>query len=403
MKSFQVLSPVAFCLSVLSFSASLQAAPGVFDNSVTVNGTSTVLNLNNSTPQDWSIRSNGPLSILRSNGAIPILLDQNAGTSAIYVDSDGDTALGTITPDNDFNSRLHIEDETPDIAFKTIPNAGEGIIDQTWSLFANDVGFGICDETTYPNPDPNNPVPCTPFFVQTGSPIDSLIIRDSGNVGLGTVAPAAKLHVVDQTDAQVRVENLADAVGFNTKVMFNLINDGGVRFDMLDKSTGNNWVFQNQFGTFDVTLAGTGIREFRFNPNGNLEISGTLISASSRTLKNNIVPVDPQSVLNRVLELPIKEWSYNAEGEVRHIGPMSEDFYEIFRLGGTDKGLSSVDPAGVALAAIQGMNQELIKRDQRIEQLERSNAMLISRLEELENLQSMVKEVLLRDTVASAD
>jgi hypothetical protein len=316
------------------------------------------------------------------------------------VDSDGDTALGTITPNNDFNSRLHIQDQTPDIAFKTIP--GGEILAQTWSLFANDVGFGVCDETTYPQSgDPVNGVPCTPFFVQVGSPPDSLVIRESGNVGVSTIDPAVKLHVVDETDAQVRVQNTADAVGFNTKVMFNLINDGGVRFDMLDSSTGNNWVFQNQFGTFDVTLAGTGTREFRFNPNGNLEISGTLISASSRTLKNNIVPVDPQSVLERVLKLPINEWSYNAEGEVRHMGPISEDFYEIFKLGGTDKGLSSVDPAGVALAAIQGMNQELIKRDQRIEQLERSNAMLMSRLDELENLQSMVKEVLLRNTVAS--
>lgn len=398
MNSFQLFSRAAFCLPILSVSASLQAAPGVFDDSVTINGANTVLNLD-STLQNWSIKSDSDLLIQRGSSTPVILIDRNANASAIYIDTNGDTALGTITPDNDFNSRFHIEDPTPDIAFKTIP--GGQITDQTWSLFANDIGFGICDETTYPNPDPNNTVPCTPFFVQAGSPIDSLIIRDSGNVGVGTIEPAAKLHVVNQTDAQVRVENIAAAVGFNTKVMFNLINDGGVRFDMLDDSTGNNWVFQNQFGTFDVTLAGTGTREFRFNPNGNLEISGTLISASSKTLKNNIVPVDPQSVLERVLELPINEWSYNAEGEVRHIGPMSEDFYEIFRLGGTDKGLSSVDPAGVALAAIQGMNQELVKRDQRIDQLEQSNAMLMDRIEELENLQSMVKEILLRETVAS--
>jgi hypothetical protein len=399
MKSFQLLTPAAFFLSILAVPASGQVDP-VFTNSVTIDGASTDLNLNNSTPQDWTIRSNSTGLSFRRGGTIPLLLNPSAGASAIYVDADADTALGTITPNNDFNSRLHIEDQTPDIAFKTIP--GGDILAQTWSLFANDVGFGVCDETAYPQSgDPVNGVPCTPFFVQAASPPDSLVIRDSGNVGVNTIEPAVKLHVVDDTDAQVRVQNTADAVGFNTKVMFNLINDGGVRFDMLDNSTGNNWVFQNQFGTFDVTLAGTGTREFRFNPNGNLEISGTLISASSRTLKNNIVPVDPQSVLERVLKLPINEWSYNAEGEVRHMGPISEDFYEIFKLGGTDKGLSSVDPAGVALAAIQGMNQELMKRDQRIEQLERSNAMLISKLEELESLRSMVKEVLLRDTVAS--
>ena len=115
MKSFQLVTPATFCLSILSVSASVQATDIVSPANVTGSNTALILN---STTQNWSIKSNGALSIERG-GIIPILLDRNAGASAIFVDSDGDTALGTITPSNDFNSRLHIEDPTPDIAFKT--------------------------------------------------------------------------------------------------------------------------------------------------------------------------------------------------------------------------------------------------------------------------------------------
>lgn len=59
-----------------------------------------------------------------------------------------------------------------------------------------------------------------------------------------------------------RVENeYPDTV---TSVMFNPVIDGGIRFDMMDDSTGSNWIFQNQFGSFDVTLAGTGVRNSGF-------------------------------------------------------------------------------------------------------------------------------------------
>lgn len=184
----------------------------------------------------------------------------------------------------------------------------------------------------------------------------ALYVDSSSNVGVGTGTPLARLHVLDEVEAKLQIENTGSALG--TQVMLNLINSGGVRFDMLDSSTGSNWVFQNQFGSFDVTLAGTGTREFRFYPNGNLELSGSLIQASSREIKNSITSVDQQSVLDRVVALPINTWSYKKEQGVTHMGPMAEDFYESFGLGSTDKGIASVDTGGVALAAIQGMKKE---------------------------------------------
>lgn len=155
----------------------------------------------------------------------------------------------------------------------------------------------------------------------------AFFVDDTGDVGVGTNSPSAQLHVLGDDGAKFLVENTGAALG--TKIMFNLVNSGGIRFDMFDKTTGSNWVFQNQFGSFDVTLAGTGTREFRFYPNGNLEILGSYLQSSSRAIKHDVHPVDQRSVLDKVVALPINQWSYNREEGVRHMGPMSEDFMPV--------------------------------------------------------------------------
>ena len=48
---------------------------------------------------------------------------------------------------------------------------------------------------------------------------------------------------------------------------------------------------------------------------------------------------------------------------MEHIGPMAQDFYRLFEVGYDDKTISTIDPAGIALAAIQ----ELYKRNQELE------------------------------------
>jgi hypothetical protein len=84
--------------------------------------------------------------------------------------------------------------------------------------------------------------------------------------------------------------------------------------------------------------------------------SGSWSSASSRTLKSDVDPVDGPDVLDRVEDLEISTWSYDSENEgVRHMGPMAEEFYEAFELGDDEEQISNVDADGVALAAIQGL------------------------------------------------
>jgi hypothetical protein len=62
---------------------------------------------------------------------------------------------------------------------------------------------------------------------------------------------------------------------------------------------------------------------------------------------------------------------------------MAQDFHAAFGVGPDDKHISMVDADGVALAAIQGLNQKLTEELQR---RDAENAALKARLEKLEQL-----------------
>ena len=50
---------------------------------------------------------------------------------------------------------------------------------------------------------------------------------------------------------------------------------------------------------------------------------------------------------------------------------MAQDFYAAFNIGSDDKHISTVDEGGVALAAIQGLNEKLKEKDAKIEAMEK--------------------------------
>ena len=124
----------------------------------------------------------------------------------------------------------------------------------------------------------------------------------------------------------------------------------------------------NSPGTFVSTL----------DNNGNWIATSFTIS-SDRNAKENFKSVSPGEMLDKVAALPISRWNYKADKGSAHIGPMAQDFYSAFSVGMDDKHIATVDEEGVALAAIQGLNQKLNERDAEIEQLKQ-------RLDRLETL-----------------
>lgn len=113
-----------------------------------------------------------------------------------------------------------------------------------------------------------------------------------------------------------------------------------------------------------------------------LSAAGVWTSVSDRAAKEDFTAIAPEEVLAKVSALPITQWKYKVEPDgMKHIGPVAQDFYDAFGLGDSDKAIGSIDETGVALAAIQGLNQKLHEKDAEIAELK-------ARLDKLEQLQA---------------
>jgi hypothetical protein len=101
-----------------------------------------------------------------------------------------------------------------------------------------------------------------------------------------------------------------------------------------------------------------------------LTFGGSSVDSSDRNAKEDFETVDPRAVLAAVATLPIERWSYKGE-PVRHLGPMAQDFAAAFGLGADDRHIFTLDAAGVALAAIQGLHALAQAQQARLDALER--------------------------------
>lgn len=135
------------------------------------------------------------------------------------------------------------------------------------------------------------------------------------------------------------------------------------------RASGGYRLFANGVGTIGVYLA----------PN-----SGGWIAMSDRNTKENFEPVDARAVLEKVAALPMSTWNYKSQTNgIRHIGAMAQDFKTAFGLGETDTGINTVDADGVALAAVQGLNQKV---DEELRRRDAENAELKRTVNELKEL-----------------
>jgi hypothetical protein len=162
----------------------------------------------------------------------------------------------------------------------------------------------------------------------------------------------------------------------------------GVQSSTLYFRTGNGpddgfaW-YQSGVHSDDQFDAGTGGTQLMRLDRFGLVVNGTFINASDRNSKENFEPVDSREVLDKVAALPLSKWNYKLDGSSRHLGPMAQDFYAAFGVGPDDKHIATVDADGVALAAIQGLNQKLTEE---LKHRDAENAELKQRLEALEKI-----------------
>ncbi|MBK1790300.1 tail fiber domain-containing protein [Persicirhabdus sediminis] len=357
---------------------------------------------------DWRIvandSSNGGANYLAFEdsdaGTKPFYVAQGAGNNALYVKSGGNVGFGTSTPIVDLHTATG---NTPTLRLEQ--NGTSGFASQTWDMAGNEANFFIRDVTNGSK---------LSFRIRPGAPESSIDIHGDGDVGMGTSSPQAALHVrrtnavasilaesTDANGASVKAENSSNGTatisavnsGTGSATVLAEVVGAGQNAVISAKSSAETWSLTSKSdGSLTISSALLGDR-LSFGQYSGSTFTGNitcqaLTELSDETQKTNFVKLDQQEVLEKVLKLPVSEWTYkNDRSQARHIGPMAQGFKAQFDLGDSDTRISSRDMAGVALAAIQGLNQTVEEKDAEIDALKEKS----DRMEA--QLQALMKEV----------
>jgi len=216
---------------------------------------------------------------------------------------------------------------------------------------------------------------------QSGGPlINGKCDPDTFNIR-GLAAVALGYNVTADQDHTTAMGKFATNNGFSGTFIWS---DGS--------ATASADTFRNTANNEFAARASGGFR-FRTNLGGttgcNLPAgSGVFNCTSSRTTKENFFAVDGEDVLTRLRKIDVTTWNYINEGrQVRHMGPMAEDFHTAFGLGTNNVSIGVQDLAGVSLAAVkalEGRTAELQQKTAEVEQLRARLSAMEQRLAAIE-------------------
>ena len=193
---------------------------------------------------------------------------------------------------------------------------------------------------------------------------------NTGNVGLGVTAPGYPLTFASVLGDKISLWGNSGAhYGFGIQGNLLQIHSSASSADIaFGYGESTNLTETVRFkGNGNVGI-GTNNPTQKLVVAGNIYATGTITPNSDRNLKTGFAPVDAAAVLDKVAALPIQQWRFQAEDTaVKHIGPMAQDFRAAFGLGEIPTAIATVDADGVALAAIQGLNQKLEAKNAALE------------------------------------
>lgn len=123
--------------------------------------------------------------------------------------------------------------------------------------------------------------------------------------------------------------------------------------------------------------------------------SGAFTCSSSRTLKDSFELVNGEDLLARLRTMPVTTWKFTGEDTgIRHLGPVAEDFYAAFGLGGSETMIPITDLAGVAVGAAQALERRTVELSAKNAALTREVTALRARMAELERNQAEMQKLL---------
>ncbi len=273
------------------------------------------------------------------------------------------------------------------------------------ALDANKITTGTLDASRIPNLDANK--------ITTGT-LDANRIPnlDASKINAGSLADArlstnVALRSGGNTFSGQQTFN-NHLVMANATKLHGVNSAGGVEDCLIPRWSDNatylnfgagGWYIRNNNATTRIFVRDSGEVGFKMtNPTYTVDVNGTvradnIINSSDRRLKENFVQVDTRTVLEKVAALPITRWNFTNETGTVHLGPMAQDFHAAFGLGTNDTVISTTDAQGVALAAIQGLNEKVRAENRSLrDSLEAKDTELQSVKERLAALEELVRK-----------
>ena len=198
--------------------------------------------------------------------------------------------------------------------------------------------------------------------------MNSMLSLTSGhwNSALGTLAGPSVNNLLNTS-----------CIGFNSQInISNAMSFGNTNV--------NRWVF----GRLNITAGVFQVGSDLTNGNGAyLSAGGVWTSTSDENVKENFVELDSKEILEKIAALRITRWDFKGTPvKETHIGPMAQQFKQLFNLGieGIDKSISTIDPAGIALVGIQELRKQVKDQQITIDKQQTVIDELLKRIEALE-------------------
>lgn len=190
-----------------------------------------------------------------TGGRTPFTIEASAPSHSLYVDDGGRIGFGTSTP----SVQLHLKDgNTPTLRLEQ--DGSSGFTAQTWDLAGNEANFFVRDATNGSK---------LPFRIYPGAPTDSLAVKSSGEVGIGTNSPTANLHIKSTSSG--------------VKEMLLLENNGGSYITFKNNNNTGSWYFthENNSPSDFLISKNNSSPAMRLTESGDMTISGTLTTAGT--------------------------------------------------------------------------------------------------------------------------